>query len=121
MRRLMFTVETVAEGSGRLYVGGLVSQDLIRVGDRFTAAVPCLEPPGSVFPPAREVSLIVRGILTYGKRLNQICSGMSAELELEPLDGARPLLLQALVGNSELPPFEEHTVLGEGRPHVKPV
>jgi hypothetical protein len=67
------------------------------------------------------VSLVVRGILAYGKYLNQVDPGMTVELELELLAVEKPLAGEALVGESSAPAFEEYEVLGSGDFHVKPV
>jgi hypothetical protein len=115
-------VDVIAEASGRLYVGGRVCGDLIRLGDSFTAAVPAPDwEQGIAAPKARPVPLLVRGILLYRKYMNQVDPGMSAELELEPLAGERPIVGEALVGESLAPAFAEWEVLGSGEFHVKPV
>jgi hypothetical protein len=118
MRRLLFPVDVTAQGPGRLYVGGRVYGDLVRLGDCFTAAVPDAQRPEAG---ARPVSLVVRGILLYRRYLNQVDPGLTAELELEPLTEARPEVGEALVGEAATPPFAEYEVFGTGELHVEPV
>jgi hypothetical protein len=118
VRRLLFPVDVIAEGPGRLYVGGRVCGDLIRLGDCFTASV---ARPGQPDAARRPVSLAVRGILLYRRYLNQVDPGMTAELELEPLTAECPAVGEALVAEATSPPFAECEVLGAGELHVKPV
>jgi hypothetical protein len=122
MRRLLFPVDVVSVGAERLYVGGRVCGDLIRLGDCFSSSVPAAELERAIADShTRRVSLVVRGILVYRQYLNQIDPGMTAELELEPLAVEKPLPGEALVGESSAPAFEEYEVLGFGDLHVKPV
>lgn len=122
MRQLLFSVDVVDVGAERLYVGGRVCGDLIRLGDCFSSSAPAADlDRGIAASHARQVSLVVRGILAYRKYLNQVDPGMTAELELEPLAVEMPLVGEALVGESSAPAFAEFEVLGSGDFHVKPV
>jgi hypothetical protein len=114
MRHLQFSVETVAKSPTGLYIGGGVYGDLIRLGDRFTSAcLPDCAP--------RTVVLEIRAILCYGKYLNQVHSGISAELELAVLSEVQPSVGETLVGDVDSPAFEEIEILGDGELHVEPV
>jgi hypothetical protein len=116
MRRLVFPIEFTGERGDRLYVVGRVWGDLIRLGDCFTSAVPDVERPEVG---VRSMSLVVCGILTYGKSINQIDHGMTTELELQPQNDARPAIGEVLIGDAALPPFADCEILGTGEFHIE--
>lgn len=112
----------MAKGLERIYVGGRVIGDVIRLGDCFTASVPGTTNAEDDFERlGRPISMVVCAILTYGKYVNQIHPGMTAELELEPHTDASIKVGEAIVGESELLPFEAGEILGTGDFHVETI
>lgn len=117
MRELSFSVDGVLEEPTRLFIGGRNCGDLLRVGDQFTSA---RRDPDRSSDADRPISLRLRSILVYGKFMNQIDPGLTAELELERLADARPLAREVLAGSSSLPAFAAYEVLGAGQFKSRP-
>lgn len=117
MRQISFLIDVISESDRRVFVGGRVQGDPLQVGDRFTAAIPATECAAQ----GRPVLLAVRRILLYGRYLNQVGTGVSAELELEPLAPGTPVLGEALIADvpSTLP--ADVIVFGAGEFHVRPI
>jgi hypothetical protein len=115
VRHLFFQVEGWKRIGATLYVGGRNCGTDIRVGDAFSSVL--TRGSHSSAPTA----LRVEKILLYGKYLNQIDSGMTAELELSGADAALPEAPLDLHGDSELPSFDSAEVLGSGTFHLKPM
>jgi hypothetical protein len=120
MRQLKFSVDSMIEDATRVYVGGRVWQDTIRVGDCFVNSVPSQLAQGKgELPGMRLINLRVTAMLTYGKYMNQVDQGVSAELELEPLNSCRPEVGDIMIGRNDSLAFETYEVLGTGQFHVK--
>jgi len=118
MRHIEFSVECIAEAPQRIFVGGMVLRDPIRLGDQFKLVIRRVG--AEALNPPRYVHATVRGIVTYRKRMNQVSSGMSAELELEIAEHVKLALEETLIGDESTALFSEYEVLGDGEFHIKP-
>ena len=116
MRKLLFSVDATAREGNLLYLGGRCYEDVICLGDEFTASLA-----GSDSALARPVALRVQAILFYGRYINRLDSGHTAELALEILSEATPVVGEVISGRSEEEAFSTIELLGEGDFHVKPV
>jgi len=83
MRELLFQVVEWKQAGDRVHVAGRNCRADLQVGDEFSESSPWLS------PERKHVSLRVEGILCYGKFINQINPGLTAELELSGPDTAR--------------------------------
>lgn len=111
MRQLLFQVEGLKREGSRCYVAGRNCEASVRIEDQFTTLAPRLQTVGN------PIRLRVERILTYGKYLNQIDPGLTAELELSGAEiGA--LAPFDIHGTSYLPLFADTELLGEGDFHV---
>jgi hypothetical protein len=111
MRHIEFSVETIEKSPGRISVFGMVHRDPVRLGDCFALLIdPTKAKDASA---ARHTHAVVRAIVTYRKYVNQVASGMGANLELEVIGCENPRLGELLVGESEVPLFSEYEILSE--------
>lgn len=121
-RKIAFHIDTFKAIKSRLFVGGRCCEADIRIGDLLTGVARIERPQQNSFEFSYVIEagceLEVVAILTYGKYLNWLGSGMTAELELR---GSRYDALKSgkfLYGESVLPLFEEVQILGEGKFHI---
>src|SRR5262245_5106396 len=120
-RRIEFSVELTRTQTDRIFVAGRCYHGPLRVGDVFTEAYRYIRaesfadyvvPPPRCDDSVREFQLEVKSIFLYGRYLNQIDAGLTAELELTG-DGAIPLATgDVMGGQSALPTFGEVEILG---------
>jgi hypothetical protein len=108
-RMLHAIVSTVVRDAESIYVGVRCCGDPIQVGDRLVTSAGADEADGA---------LRVERILTYGKYLNRLDTGMTGELALSGL------LAMELHGGSELRGESETStepacILGEGEFHIE--
>lgn len=116
-RHLLFSVGAVKRTQGRLYIGGRNCEALIRIGDTFTetfrysrhvdfSSEPAEKESGSIIP----IQLQIQRIQFYRRSINQLDSGMTAELELLELVPSPIHVGHYIEGISALPQFQEYEI-----------
>lgn len=115
IRHLVFQVEGWKRIDDLVYVGGRNCGADIRIGDKFSTVRDRAS--GSSSP----ATLRVEKILLYGKYMNQLSTGMTAELGLTGSDATLLSGRSDLHGDSTLAPFESVEVLGTGVFHLEPM
>jgi hypothetical protein len=104
MRRIEFIVHAVRTDGGLCYVAGRSCGDTLRIGDTFQRWR------GNGSSEDASLSLCVESIRLYGRYLNQIESGMTAELALRTRD-VPSIELGTILGEAELPLFETSEIV----------
>jgi hypothetical protein len=114
MRAIYFQVEGWKKSGDRLFVGGRNCGDDIRIDDVFSGV-------GSrSSADRRPTKLRIESILFFRKYMNQLNTGMTAELELSgSIDDVSSSPLD-LHGSSPLDLFESFEILGSGDFHSEP-